>query len=101
MAPKPKWQAEFVALWNAAGSLNEFIDVYPQPIARKSASVMASTLRKQGYELKRFKPYSRSTAKIEALRKLKEMGATYQLLGDALGVSKQAVHKMLQEQEEK
>ncbi|MCB0762880.1 MAG: hypothetical protein KDC12_15240 [Flavobacteriales bacterium] len=98
----PRWHEEFAELWNAANSLDEFVDTYPRQIKRKSATVMASTLRKQGFDLKRFNTPRQQAAhqkrKIEALRTLKDIGATYQLLGDALGVSKQAIHQMLQEE---
>lgn len=46
---------EFVAAWNTATSVNEFLELYPHPITREAATVQASRLRKKGYELQRFR----------------------------------------------
>jgi len=78
------------------------MEKYPRPIKRRSASAMASGLRQSGYKLKKFTPQSQRR-KAEAKRvkevalKLRGLGATYAELGILMGVSKQAVHQRLNE----
>lgn len=96
----PEWIKLFISYWNSSDSLDEFLDRYPNKIKRKSASVMASQLRKEGYELKKLTPLARRPKPermrlIEVALKFRNLGATYEEIAILMGVSKQAVHLML------
>ena len=90
------WQEEFVAAWNSSDSLDEFLAAYPRPIKRRSASAMASDLRRQGYSLKSFvlQRGNQHSAQFraEAIDRLRQKGATFQEIADAAGVSRQAIY---------